>query len=115
MTNIERLNTLSEQDRAECIKNYSKGVHPLFDYIDWKKYWNSEDGNEMHFVNSFREFSDENGYTYLVLHHFIRDGIEFLLTFCINDESFFQFPASEEENIAVDSIEFAPLNAERGM
>lgn len=48
MTNREAYNRLSPAEKIKYNETYSK--HPLAPYIDWQAFYDSDDGNAMHFV-----------------------------------------------------------------
>lgn len=62
MTNREAYNNLSENEKTKYNRIYSR--HPLAPYIDWQAFYDSEDGNTMHFVDciEIREINDEKIY-----------------------------------------------------
>ena len=98
MTNKEYLNTLSPEKRAECEKTYSKGVYPLYDYIDWNAYWNSEDGNALHFLNYVRKYKDEFDREYVVLKEdIVKDDMDYMLVYSFTDDEFQYIPMSDDE------------------
>lgn len=97
MTNKEHLDTLNAEDRKECESTYSREHHPLYDYIDWKAFWNSEDGNEMHFLNKLDEFTDIYGKKYAVLKKEIdaEEHIDYATVFCYDDSEILRCPINE--------------------
>lgn len=65
MTNYEQRKNIPPHQKEECERLYRE--HPLAEYIEWQKYFESDDGNEMHFVKAIDVYSDENGKTNYVL------------------------------------------------
>ena len=65
ITNSEFFQKLSETDKEKFLDTYSQ--HPLADYIDWKAFYESADGDEMHFLKYERTFKNENGNLVYVL------------------------------------------------
>ena len=48
MTNGQRFESLTKEEKLEFLSMYME--HPLVKYIDWKTFYDSTDGNSMHFV-----------------------------------------------------------------
>ena len=64
-TNSDVYQGLSETDKENFLNTYSN--HPLVDYIDWKAFYESDDGDEMHFLKYERKEKNENGSLVYVL------------------------------------------------
>ena len=93
MTNFEYMKSLTEEQRKEVEKTYTR--HPLAKYIDWEAFFSSEDGNEMHFVKELRRRVYE-GNECIVLEEIIEDGILYDKMF--DGEEVVIVVAEEEEN-----------------
>lgn len=65
ITNSEFFQKLSETDKEKFLDTYSQ--HPLVDYIDWKAFYESSDGDEMHFLKYERTVKNEDGNLVYVL------------------------------------------------
>lgn len=83
MSNKDYIETLSEKRKNKCINTYLN--HPLYKYIDWEAFFNSEDGNEMHFLNALDVYSDSEDNVYYVLEEQSIDGVDYKLCFVNND------------------------------
>lgn len=90
MTNYEQIKSASPQQREEYEKLYRE--HPLAKYIDWKKYFESDDGNEMHFVNALHVYKDENGKTNYILEKKQIDNLDYYLAYIAEDNQFVELP-----------------------
>lgn len=90
MTNYEGIKNISQQQRAECEKMYL--AHPLSKYIDWKAFFASDDGNEMHFVKALDVYKDDNGKTNYVLERKLIKDIDYHLVYVAEDNEFIEVP-----------------------
>lgn len=75
MTNIDYISKLPEDERKEAINTYKQ--HPLNEYIDWKAFFESTDGNEMNFLKVLEKKTDEYDNTIYVLEELFIDGIRY--------------------------------------
>lgn len=73
MTNYEYIRTLPNEQRIEVQKTYAR--HPLAKYIDWRAFFQSENGNEIDFVRFIRKETDELDRVVYTLEESIIDGI----------------------------------------
>ena len=89
MTNGEYYYSLTEDERKKFLKTYNN--HPLAKYIDWKNFYESNDRNEMHFVESLRVDKDDNNNDVYVLNQFVKDGEDYELIYV--DGEFQNVPA----------------------
>ncbi len=92
MTNKEYLRSLSKEEQKAYLEMYNR--HPLYDYIDWKAFSESEDRDETHFVNNLgtKVIEDQE---FLLLERKVIDGIDYYKAFCFNDNSFYDVPSGE--------------------
>ena len=74
-TNSDVFQNLSEADKEKFLNTYSN--HPLADYIDWKAFYASDDGDEMHFLKYERTEKNENGSLVYVLAEIDDDGEDY--------------------------------------
>lgn len=78
-TNSDFYEGLSEKDKQNFLDTYSN--HPLHDYIDWKAFYESGDGNEMNFVKALGKELNENGDTVYVLDRITENDEDYELVF----------------------------------
>lgn len=83
MSNREYIGSLSEKNQSKCISTYLN--HPLYKYIDWEAFLDSEDGNEMHFLNAQSIYDEQTDKVYYVLEEQSIDGVDYELCFVDND------------------------------
>ena len=96
MTNKERLDSLSPAERRECMTQYFD--HPLFKYIDWKAFFESENGNEMDFVMGEYAYSDICG-EIIILGEEVRECEDYVYVYILSDKSFAVVPAPEPVSV----------------
>lgn len=82
MLNRDYINSLPNDKKKECYELYRN--HPLYDFIDWNAFLNSENGNEMQFVRYKTIIYDEFGNEYYVL----KEENDSLLIYSIIDNAF---------------------------
>lgn len=104
MTNREKIENLSPERKANAEKTYSKGVHPLYDYIDWNAWWNSEEPDELKYLRKVKDIVDEkeNKY-YLLQENIIRNNMEYILLFRCSTNELFYFPQTDDVYELIDS------------
>jgi len=73
MTNYEYINSLSAEKRLEIQKTYAR--HPLAKHIDWRAFFQSDNGNELDFIRFIRKETDEYDRVIYTLEEMIVDGI----------------------------------------
>lgn len=91
ITNSDVYFGLSEEQKKDFLNTYSN--HPLVDYIDWKAFYESEDGNEMNFVETVRVSKDENGNPIYVLKEFVENDEDYELVYFAADNEIRKMPA----------------------
>ena len=82
MLNRDYINSLPNDKKKECYELYRN--HPLYDFIDWNAFLNSENGNEMQFVRYKTIIYDEFGNEDYVL----KEENDSLLIYSIIDNAF---------------------------
>ncbi len=96
MTNIQELKSMVGETREKFLSAYEN--HPLKDYIDWDSFFESDDGNEMHFLCCYDVFVDENDMTNIILEYFSDDeGLDYMLTYVIDEDCFYEVPVWEAD------------------
>ena len=85
MTNKEYYLSLNDKGKQD-FENTCK-EHPLNEYIDWEAFFDSEDGNEMHFVAAEKEYDEELG-DIIILKELTENNEDYLLVFIVNDTLF---------------------------
>lgn len=91
MTNSKVYEGLPEDKKLDFLKSYAE--HPLVDYIDWKAFYASEDGNEMNFVKALRTYTDEDGNKVYVLEETVMFDEDYELIFISGKNEFQKIPA----------------------
>lgn len=94
-TNGEAFTALSAKEKEFFYKTYK--THPLSDYIDWKAYYVSKNGNALDFVVCLDEYTDEEGKRVFVLKEIVEDDCDYLLIYVCEDNMFYKIP-DEREN-----------------
>lgn len=89
-TNSNAYSGLSEKDKQHFLDTYSN--HPLHDYIDWKAFYESENGNEMDFVKAIGKEKNENGDTVYILDIVIENDEDYELLFDTTENEFQKRP-----------------------
>ncbi len=84
MTNSDVYESLSEADKKSFTETYSQ--HPLADYIDWKAFYESDDGDEMHFLKYERTEKNENGGLVYVLKEIDDNGEDYEIIFDTDEQ-----------------------------
>lgn len=113
MTNREYLENLTQEAQQDCLATYSKNKHPLYDYIDWDAYWGSTDGNELHFLRTIREYTDNEGRRYAVLKEMSVDGMDYELSYRFDDDSIIQSPIWHDSDNSISIREYNELLTSR--
>lgn len=94
-TNGEAFSALSPTEKEDFYKTYKN--HPLGDYIDWKAYYESNDGNALNFVVALNEYYDEDGKRVFVLKELIEDDCDYLLIYVCEDNTFYKIPDERDK------------------
>lgn len=84
MTNSDIYESLSEANKKSFTETYSQ--HPLADYIDWKAFYESDDGDEMHFLKYERTEKNENGGLVYVLKEIDDNGEDYEIIFDTDEQ-----------------------------
>ena len=84
MTNSDIYESLSEADKKSFTETYSQ--HPLADYIDWKAFYESDDGDEMHFLKYERTEKNENGSLVYVLKEIDDNGEDYEIIYDTDEQ-----------------------------
>ena len=95
LTNLLHYNSLTAEEKLKYKKQYL--AHPLAEFIDWKAYFASDDGNEMHFVKSLGECITEDNKVAIILEHHVIDDMDYKLVYVIEDEELLDVPDNEME------------------
>ena len=90
MTNREYRNSLSPSKQTDWDRTYRN--HPLYDYIDWDAFLDSEDRNEIHFLNKLDEVRDEYDCRYYILEKYFDEdaGTDYVLAFSVEEHTFYR-------------------------
>lgn len=94
-TNSDVYFGLSEEQKENFLKTYSN--HPLVNYIDWKAFYDSDNGNEMDFVNAVRIDKDEEGNLNYVLKEVVENDEDYELVYFSADNEIRKMPAQRGE------------------
>lgn len=104
MTNREYLNSLPKEEAEKAIKAYSPENYTLYDYIDWKAFFDSDDGNAMHFLRRLSEFEDEMGNKYAILEdNVVIDDMDYVKIYSYKEDQIINMPKSEDGIYNMDS------------
>lgn len=93
-TNGEVYQDLSDEEKNNFRKTYSN--HPLAKYIDWEAYYNSSDGNALHFVKCIRKYEDEEERLVFVLEKVVEDDLDYNLIYVCEENAFYKVPDDTE-------------------
>ncbi len=92
MTNGEVFQSLTTEEKLLFRKYYNS--HPLFGFIDWKAFYESEDGNAMNFVSYQNKYKNIYGQTVYVLEDLISENNEdYQLIYICEEDAFYKVPA----------------------
>ncbi|MBR0540594.1 MAG: hypothetical protein IJK26_00085 [Clostridia bacterium] len=86
---------LTDEQKKNFLDTYAN--HPLADYIDWKAFYNSDDGNEMNFVKAVRVDKDEDGNLNYVLEEITENDEDYELIYFSADNEIRKTPAMSAE------------------
>lgn len=89
-TNGQNYNLLSSEEKEEFRNMYKN--HPLFDYIDWDGYYNSEGGFSLDFVKFIDKYKNEDEKEVFVLEKMVIDEHDYLLIFVCGENNFYKVP-----------------------
>ena len=93
MTNGEAYQKLTTDEKIKFRKMYNE--HPLFGFIDWKAFYNSEDGNAMNFVNCQNIIHNKYGQTVYVLEDAVSEtGEDYKLVYVCEEDAFYKISAN---------------------
>ena len=94
MTNGEIYNTLPDDEKNKFRAAYNS--HPLFNYIDWKAFYNSDDGNALNFVKYRNKYITKQGDIVYILDNITSDNQEdYQLAYNCTEDAFYKIPAPE--------------------
>lgn len=97
MTNREKLNAMPKDEAEKALKMYSPESYVLYDYIDWKSFFDSEDGNALNFLRRLSEFEDERGNKYVILEDdIVIDDMDYVKIYSFKDDQIINMPKSED-------------------
>lgn len=107
MTNREKINCLPPERQKRALACYQKGVHPLYDFINWESWFDSEEPNELNFLNKIKDFTDELGKKYVVLEEdVIIDGSDYMHVFVYGENRHLMLVQNDELYDAINSGTF---------
>ncbi len=93
MTNGAVYQKLPTDEKLLFRKLYNS--HPLFGFIDWKAFYESENGNAMDFVLYQDKFQNKYGQTIYVLADVSSETNEdYKLVYICEEDAFYKIPAS---------------------
>lgn len=95
MTNGKTYQGLTQEQQKDFRKTYQN--HLLVDYIDWKAFYDSENGNAMDFVQYLDKYTDEKGQTVYVLDKLVENDMDYKLIFVCEENTFYKVPDTDEE------------------
>lgn len=89
-TNGMSYSALTPEEKEKFRETYNN--HPLVNFIDWQAYYNSSDGNALHFVRCIDKYTDEEGRRVFVLDKINEDDLDYKLIFVCEENSFYKIP-----------------------
>jgi len=95
MTNGEKYNSLTEGEKKAFREKYEN--NPLNAFINWKKFYESEDTDVLNFVECVERFKDNQGETVFYLGNFTLKDTEFKLMFSCANNDFYKIIEAENE------------------
>ena len=98
MTNGAVYQKLATEEKVYFRRLYND--HPLFGFIDWKAFYESENGNAMDFVSYQEKFQNKYGQTVYVLEDLISENNEdYKLIYICEEDAFYKVPASAPKGV----------------
>lgn len=91
LTNGEAYEALPDEEKDKFREIYNN--HPLTDYIDWKAYYASSNGNALDFVKCIDKYKDADGNQVYVLKEITEDDLDYKLIFNCGNNTFDKIPA----------------------
>ena len=95
-TNGKAFANLSPEEQKQFSETYAN--HPLKDFIDWRAYYDSLDGNALNFVVCLSEYHDEEGKRVFVLKEFVEEDCDYLLIYVCEDNMFYKIPDERDKS-----------------
>ncbi len=90
MTNAEHFATLSPEQKAEYRKVYES--HPLYNYIDWDAFFDSDNGYTLDFVRCESSYENDDGNLVLVLDTITENDEDYKLEYICGENMFQKNP-----------------------
>ena len=85
--NFEKLSAKEKEKFRETYRN-----SPLSKYINWEKFYKSDNGNTLDFVVCLEKKTDDEGNVIFVLENIQENGEDYLLVYNCTDGCFYKEP-----------------------